>query len=116
MRLVADAMRSPPVTVGPATTVQQASATMLDAQVQAAVVVADGRVSGMVTAERLSEALAQGYDPTDTLVSVVAEREPPLVNADEPLAEAHQRMRAADRTIAVVTAGGRPVGMLEDRG
>jgi CBS domain-containing protein len=117
MRRVADAMRAPPVTVEPTTTVQEASARMLDAAVQAAVVVDDGRVCGMVTAELLSEALGRGYDPTDTLVGVVAEREPLVVDADALLADAHQRMRAAERTIApVVAAGRRPVGLLEDHG
>ena len=115
MRRVADAMRAPPVTVQPATTVQEASARMLEAAVHAAVVVDDGSVGGMVTAEQLSEAMAQGYDPSETPVGVVAESDPPLVAPDDALTEAHQRMRAAEHTVVpVVTARGRPVGMLDD--
>ena len=115
MRRVADAMRAPVVAVEPATTVQETSARMLDADVHAAVVVQDGTVCGMVTAERLGEALGQGYDPTETPVGVVAEPDPLLVEAGETLAEAHERMRAADRAVApVVATDGSPVGLLED--
>jgi CBS domain-containing protein len=115
MRRVADAMRAPAVAVEPSATVQETSARMLDAAVHAAVVVDDGRVCGMVTAERLADALGQGYAPAATPVGVVAERDPPVVEADDVLADAHARMHAAGRTIVpVVTADGRPVGMLED--
>lgn len=117
MRTVSDVMRAPAVTVEPATTVQETSARMLDAGMHAAVLVDGGRVCGMVTAERLSEALAQGRDPTETPVGEVAEPDPPLVRSEEPVSEAHLRMRAAGRTLVpVVTADRRPVGILEDSG
>lgn len=114
MRRVADAMRAPAVVVEPATTLQETSARMLDAAMQVAVVVDGGRVCGMVTADRVAEALGQGYDPTETLVGAIAESDPPLVQADEALAEAHALMQAAGRTrVPVVTADRRPAGILE---
>jgi CBS domain-containing protein len=108
-------MRKPAVTVEPTTTVREASALMLDAATHAAVVVDEGTVYGMLTVELLSDALARGCDPTETPVDAVAERDPPSVAAEEPLAEAHLRMRAASRTyVPVVARDGRPVGILED--
>jgi CBS domain-containing protein len=115
MRRVADAMRTPVVAVKPATTVQETSARMLDADVHAAVVVQDGTVRALVTAARLGDALGEGYDPTETPVGEVAEPDPLLVEAGEMLAEAHERMRAADRAVVpVVASDGTPVGLLED--
>jgi CBS domain-containing protein len=115
MRTVVDAMRAPVVVLEPAMTVQAASARMLDAGVHAAVLVDEGRLAGLVTAETLSDALAQGHDPTETPVGEVAERDPPVVAADELVSEAHLRMRAAGRTfVPVVTSDRRPVGILED--
>jgi CBS domain-containing protein len=114
MRRVADAMRAPAVVVARSTTVQEASAKMLEARVHAAVVVDGGELCGLVTAERVSGALAEGYDTKHTPVGVIAEPNPPVVDADEPLPEAHERMRAAGRTVVPVVAEHRPVGMLED--
>jgi predicted transcriptional regulator len=115
MRRVADAMTAPAVVVQPATTVQATSAGMLDARVQVAVVVDKGRVCGLVTAERVSEALAQGLDASETQVRAIAEQDPPVVAADEPLAEAHERMRETGHTVVpVVDEDQRPVGVLQD--
>jgi predicted transcriptional regulator len=115
MRRVADAMQAPVVAVESATTIQVASARMLEARTQAAVLVDGGRVCGMVTAERLAEALGQGYDAAATRVGVIAERDPLLVEAGDALVDAHERMRSAGRTLVpVVTRDRRPVGMLAD--
>lgn len=115
MRTVAHDMSAPPVIVEPATTLQAASASMLDAGEHAALIVERGRVCGLVTARDVSRALEGGYDPTETLIGVIAERNPPVVRADEPLAEAHERMRAQQRRVmAVVGAKREPVGVLED--
>lgn len=115
MRTVAQDMSAPPVVVEPATTLQAASAHMLDAGAHAAVIVERGRVCGLATARDVSRALEDGYDPTETLIGVIAERNPPVAHADEPLAEAHQRMRAEQRRVLpVVGAKREPVGVLED--
>ncbi len=114
MRTVADAMTSPPVTVAPDTTIQAASAAMLDAHAHAAIVVEGGRVRGLVTVDDVARALAAG---ADTPVGAVAEPDPPVVHAQEPLAEAHERMRAAQRgALPVVANGGEPLGLLVDPG
>lgn len=114
MRRVADAMLAPPVVVGRETTVQDASARMLDAHVHAAVVVDDGTICGLVTAEQVVEALAAGRDAADTLSGMIAERDMPVVPADAPLAEVHQRMRAEGHAVVPVVHDGAPVGVLED--
>jgi CBS domain-containing protein len=115
MRTVADAMRAPPVTVERTTSLQEASARMLDARMHAAVVVDGGKVCAIVTADALSAALARGDEPAGTAVEAVAEFDPPVVEAEEALADAHVRMRAADRTVVpVIAADGTAAGLLED--
>jgi CBS domain-containing protein len=115
MRTVADAMVAPPVIVEPATTIQDAAAAMLEGGVHAAVVVDDGRVCGITTAENISRALAAGYDATETLVGAIADRDRSLARPEEPLAEVHQRMRAEGHgVVPVAGAHGEPVGMLAD--
>jgi predicted transcriptional regulator len=114
MRRVADAMDAPRVVVQPSTTVQATSAGMLDGRVHAAVVVDDGGVCGLITAERLSAALAEGYD-VDTAIGQIADRKPMLLDPDEALAEAHQIMRAEGQRFAVVVDSKRhALGLLED--
>lgn len=114
MRHVADAM-DPPVIVQSASTLQQASAQMLDGHAHAAVIVEGGRVCGLATAERIAAALAQGYDAAETPIGEIAERDPPLARPDEPLLEAHQRMRAeGHRRVPVVGPDREPLGVLED--
>jgi predicted transcriptional regulator len=116
MRLVSDAMVAPPVVVDTATRIQEVAARMLDARADAALVVEDGRVCGLATAAHVAEALAQGYDVSETLVGVIARRDVPFIRGDEPLAEAHQRMRAEQCPIAPVVGSRRsPVGVLIDR-
>jgi CBS domain-containing protein len=106
---------SPPVIVAPAATVQEASAAMLDARAHAALVVERGRVRGLVTADDVSRALADGRDASATPVAAIARTEPPLARPDEPLAEVHQRMRAAGHAVAaVVGPRDEPIGVLED--
>jgi CBS domain-containing protein len=114
MRTVADAM-TPAVSVNPAATIQDASTAMLDAGAHAAVVVDDGRVCGLVTAQDVSRALADGHDPSETLVGAVAQRNPPLLRPEEPLAEVHERMRAAARDVLpVADEHDEPIGLLID--
>jgi CBS domain-containing protein len=114
MRTVADAM-SAPVVVEPETTIQAASAAMLDARAHAAVVVDGGRVCGIATAGDVARALADGYDATETRIGAIADRDPPLARPGEPLAEAHQRMRADGHgVVAVAGAHDEPLGLLVD--
>jgi CBS domain-containing protein len=115
MRRVHDAMLTPPVVVDPSTTVQEAAARMLDARAEVAVIVDGGRVWGLATAEHVAGALAEGYDASETLIGKIALRDPPLAREDEPLVDAHQRMRAEGcPVVPVVGAGRAPVGVLVD--
>jgi CBS domain-containing protein len=114
MRTVAEAMLEP-VWIAPTTTLQEAAAAMLDADAQAAVIVDGGRARGVLTADDVARALAEGRDPSETAVAAVAEPEPPLVRAQDALAEAHRLMRVSQhRAVAVVGPHGEPVGLLVD--
>ncbi len=110
MRTVADAMIAGPVTVDPTTSIQDASAAMLEAHSHAVVLVDGGRVCGLATAEDVARGLG-----SEASIGAVADRDPLIASADEPLAEAHLRMRAEHRpAVPVVGAGGRLVGLLVD--
>jgi CBS domain-containing protein len=114
MRTVADAMTTP-VIVERSATIQNASATMLDGRSDAAVVVEGGKVRGLVSAEDVARALAEGLDPTDTPVGAIAGADPSLARSDETLADVHQRMRAERHPLAVVVGSdGQPLGLLAD--
>jgi CBS domain-containing protein len=114
VKTVADVI-APPVVVERATTMQEASAAMLDGHAHAALVVDAGRVCGIVTADDVSRALAGGHDAAATPVAAIADSDPPRVRPEEPLAEVHQRMRAAGQgVVAVVGPRDEPVGVLAD--
>jgi CBS domain-containing protein len=114
MRPVADAMTSVPI-LEASTTIQDASAAMLDDHVEAAVIVDGARLRGLVTASDVATALAEGRDAGSTPVASVCSCDPALVERDEPLAEARHGMRAADHALGVVIGDeGRPVGLLAD--
>jgi CBS domain-containing protein len=116
MRTVASAMAVVPV-LDASTTVQDASGAMLDARVESAVVVDRTNVRGLLTASDVADALAEGRDVASTPVMAVANPEPTLVKAREPLAEAHERMHIRGDSLAVVVGDdGRPVGVLADHG
>src|SRR3954453_7032953 len=114
IRRVADAMRAP-VIVSPSTTMQEASSRMLDVHAHAALVVHEGKVCGLATADEIATALAEGHDAAATLIGAIAESDPPVARPDEPLVEAHRRMRAEQRPrVAVVGRHREPLGVLED--
>ena len=114
MRTVAEAMNAP-VTVAPGTTLQDAAAAMLAADAQAAVIVDGGRARGLLTADDVARALAEGRDPAQTPVATVAEPAPPVVRQQDALVEAHRLMRVSQhRAVAVVGPRGEPVGLLVD--
>ena len=114
MRTVLDVMTKP-VIVELSATIQNASATMLDGRSEAAIVVDGGKVCGLVSAEDVARALAEGLDPTETPVGAIAGTDPPLARSDEALADVHQRMRAERHPLAVVIGpDGQPQGLLAD--
>ena len=96
------------------TTIKDASAAMLDDHVEAAIVSDGPKLRGLVTARDVADALGD-RDVGSTLVADIARWDPLVVQRREPLAEAHERMRAADVPLAVVIGDdGRPVGVLPD--
>ena len=114
MRTVAAATKEA-VLVGPSTTIQQASAAMLERHVEAAIIVDGTTVRGLMSANDVARALAEGRDATSTPVQAITASDPPIVDIDEPLAEVHQRMRAAQRPLVVVVArDGQAMGVLAD--
>ena len=115
MRTVADEMTEP-VLVESSTTIQDAAARMLDAGTEAAVVVDGDVVRGLMTAQHVAKALAEGRDATNTPVDLVCDPAPALARPDEPLADVHDRMRAEQHELAVAVSPGRkPVGLLAER-
>lgn len=114
MRTVADEMLEP-VFVEASTTIQDASAAMLDGGSGAAIVVENGELRGLISAADVAQALADDLDPTSTSVGSIAGSDPPRARSDEALADVHQRMRAQQRPLAVVVGrDGRPLGLLAD--
>jgi CBS domain-containing protein len=114
MRTVA-AATTEAVLVEPSTTIQQASAAMLDRHVEAAIVVDGMDVRGLMSADDVARALAEGRDATSTPVKAITAPDPPVVDVDEPLAEVHQRMRAAQCPLVVVVGrDGQALGVLAD--
>jgi CBS domain-containing protein len=103
------------VLVGASTTVQAASAAMLDGGAEAAVVMDGHEIRGLVTADAVARALAMGNDVASTQVSAISEAAGPTVGVAEPLPEVRQRMRAARQPLAIVVDDDRrPVGLLVD--
>lgn len=111
MRAVATAMTSVPTLDG-STTIQDASAAMLDEHVEAVIVVQGGGLHGLVTAGDVAGALAD-RDVASTPVADIAHGDPLVVAQHEPLAQARDRMRIAGVALAVVIDDDRrPVGVL----
>ena len=97
------------------TTIQDASAAMLDSHVEAAIVIDGKKLRGLLTASDIADALATGRDTNSTPIAIVTSPDPALVEAGEPLVYAHERMRAAQQPLAVVIGDDRrPVGLLAD--
>jgi CBS domain-containing protein len=108
-------MTSVPV-LDASTTIQDASAAMLDKHVETAIVIDGRKLRGLVTARDIADGLGD-RDVGSSLVLDIAHPDPLVVDHQDVLAEAHEEMRAADAVLAVVTDDdGRPVGVLGDHG
>jgi len=112
-RTAADAMTEP-VIVEASATIQHASAAMLAANTEAAIVMDRRKVRGIVAAEDVARALSDGRDVTKTAVLEIVDPDPVVARGDESLAEVHLRMRRAQRAWAIVTGSGVPLGLLSD--
>jgi CBS domain-containing protein len=113
LTLVADAMTTRTAGVSRDATLQEASAAMLDAGVQAAVVVDGGVPVGLLSADTIAAAMAAGLDVTAGRAGAAADAGMVVVRAGASLLDAHQRMRRAGRDLAaVIGEDGRLVGLL----
>jgi CBS domain-containing protein len=104
-----------PVCLGPTATVQEAIERML-AHRQAGVLVVDaaGRLTGIFT-ERdvLTRVAGQGRDPRHTTLEEVMTRDPEALRPGDRVAYAvHSMSVAGYRTIPLVDAGGKPLGVV----
>lgn len=106
------AMSSPPASVSPETTLEEAARHMADAGVGALPVVDGDRVIGMITDRDLVvRAMAHGLS-SRLRVEQVMSGDPVTVAADTPVPAALHAMRSATVRHLPVTDDGRLVGML----
>jgi predicted transcriptional regulator len=103
---------SAPLLVDPDDTVADVAETLLAHEREAAVVVEDDELVGIVTATNLVEAVAARIPCSDTSVREWMTVEPVAVDALASLAEAALLMRQRDVSRLVVVDDGRPVGTL----
>lgn len=111
--LVRDYMTRDPVAVPPSATLEETAQEMREHDVGAILVVADGKLVGLVTDRDLAvRGVATGADPLTTVVAEVATPAPMTLHPEQPLDQAVEEMvRQAVRRLPVVE-GGRPVGVL----
>ena len=114
---VKDLMVRDVVTIDPAVTLAEAAERMRDYNVGILPVVVNGRLAGVITDRDLVvRALAEGADPTLTVVGEFASAEPICARPDTPLGEAMEVMAAEqlgrlpvvdddNRLVGIVTLG-----------
>ncbi|MFI9721901.1 CBS domain-containing protein [Streptomyces sp. NPDC052396] len=106
------AMSSPPASVGPEASVEEAARHMADAGVGALPVVQDDAVVGVVTDRDLAvRVLARGLSPQLKVESVMS-MDPVTVAADTPVTAALYAMRSIGARHLPVLEEGRLVGMV----
>jgi CBS domain-containing protein len=114
MAVAREAMLRDPLTLDAAATAQEAGARLSDPDVRAVLVCEDGRLVGVVTRKTLvREVVAEGRDPAQTPLLLIAE--PPIhtIDADTDLDEAFHDLEQHDlERVPVTEPGGRLVGVL----
>jgi CBS domain-containing protein len=114
MAVAREAMLRDPLTLDAAATAQEAGARLSDPDVRAVLVCEDGRLVGVVTRKTLvREVVAEGRDPAQTPLLLIAE--PPIhtIDADTDLDEAFHDLEQRDlERVPVTESGGRLVGVL----
>ena len=109
------AMRSPVVTVRPATTLRAAATVLRRHDIGAVAVVDHGELVGVLSERDLVRALGDGLDPDSTLVATAMADAPRAVEADSPLWAATMLMLRMGVRHLPVTEHHRTVGMLSIR-
>ncbi|MFD7028921.1 CBS domain-containing protein [Streptomyces sp. NPDC059917] len=114
IRRVHEVMTGNPVTVEQLTSLAEAARVMRDAGIGDVLVVAEGRLRGILTdRDIVVRALAEGRDPTETTVRAVCSDDPVTVGPDDGVDRALDLMRRhALRRLPVETASGELVGIV----
>jgi CBS domain-containing protein len=110
---VRDAMVPEPGALDSAASAQEAGERLSDPAVRAVLVVADGKLAGVITRKTLvREVVAEGRDPRATRAGEIAE--PPLftIDASMDLDEAFRALEERDFERVPVVEDGRLVGIL----
>ena len=114
MAVAREAMVREPPTLDAAATAQQAGIQLADPEVRAVLVCEDGRLVGVVTRKTLvREVVAEGRDPAQTPLLLIAE--PPIhtIDAETDLDAAFRDLEERDlERVPVTEADGRLVGVL----
>jgi CBS domain-containing protein len=106
---------SEPVCLSETTTVHDAVAQMLPARQPGVLIIApDGRLTGIFTErDLLTRVVGENRDPRTTTLGAVMTRDPEALTAGDRVCYAVNRMSVAGyRTIPLVDAAGRPVGIV----
>jgi CBS domain-containing protein len=114
MAVAREAMVREPPTLDAGATAQEAGIQLADPEVRAVLVCDDGRLVGVVTRKTLvREVVAEGRDPAQTPLLLIAE--PPIhtIDADTDLDAAFRDLEERDlERVPVTEADGRLVGVL----
>ncbi|MGH2394145.1 MAG: CBS domain-containing protein [Candidatus Limnocylindria bacterium] len=111
---VRDVMTPDPIALPSTATLVEAARTMRDNSIGDVLVVADGRLQGMVTdRDIVTHAIADSLDPTTTTVADISSSTMVTMTPDQEAAQAVELMRShAIRRVPVVDENGQPVGMV----
>ncbi|HZR93783.1 MAG TPA: CBS domain-containing protein [Gaiellaceae bacterium] len=113
MTVVREAMLTDPRVLPASASAQEAGALLARPEVKAVLVVDQGELVGLVTADCLVQrVVAAGLDPRATHLGDVAEPAPVTVSPDTRVEDAYRLMEEADVERLPVTDDGRLVGVL----
>ncbi len=109
-------MRQPPVTVSPSATVADVMFQMRNENIGAVIVVDDGQPVGIITEKDvLRRAILEGKDVYTTRAQEVMSTSLLTIEADRPIKEALELMRAKTIRRLAVTKHGALVGLVTER-
>jgi CBS domain-containing protein len=104
------------LSVKPETSVAEVAGQMRTGDSDAAVVMSEGRLVGIITERDLVRAIADGIDPQHARADLVMTADPATVDADEDVeVVAVKMMRLGIRHLPVVNKAGKPVGLVSAR-
>ena len=107
---VRDMSRLVDTTISPETSMEDASRTLVDADLDAAFVGYDGEVKGLINLKSISKAVAEGK--MDLPVKAFMIEGVPSIESDQPAYEAINAFNKSGHSEIMVTESGRPWGLL----